>query len=140
MRFLREGAAHERLCVFIGPQRLVEKAAGMQHPRGRKDCGPLVTSAGFADAKAAGAFLTAQFKRAHSEGKSVRVANHWGWIAEQRLPSEVILRIEDEIQHLVERHGGHAMCVLDARAFSGAHLVEVLNAHADRGRVPVEVA
>ncbi len=139
LRFLRGGAARGRRCVFLGPERLAAKARSVA-AGARSKCGPIVVSGGFTDAKSAMAFLAAQFERGHAEGQRPRVAVHAGWAIERRLPIEAVLRVEDEIRHLVERHGGEVLCVFDARVFAGPRLVEVLRAHAHRGAVSIEVA
>ncbi|HUI99491.1 MAG TPA: MEDS domain-containing protein [Usitatibacter sp.] len=139
LRFLRQGAARDRLGVFLGPGRLAAKAksaaAGARSRRGR-----LVVSDGFADVRATIALLAAQFARAHAEGKQPRVAIHAGWAIERQLPVEAILRVEDEVRHLVDRYGGEVLCVFDARTFSGPRLLELLKAHGDGRSVSLEIA
>lgn len=141
LRFLREGVARGRLCVLLGPDAVVRRAVAVAAKLGRrKDCGPLVTSTGNSDPKAAMAFLAAQFARAQAEGRSVRLAVHGGWAHARRLPAETLLRMEDEIQHLVERHGGQILCVFDVRTFAGLQLLELLKAHSERGIAQLEMA
>ena len=140
LRFLREGVARGRRCVFMGPQRLVSKVERMRTESSRrKDCGRLVTSTGSADTREVMTFLGDELARADAEGKSIRIAIHLGWATERRLPFESILRIEDEIKHLIERHDGQVLCMVDARSFTGPHLVALLKAHGDGRTVALEV-
>jgi hypothetical protein len=140
LRFLQEGVARGRSCIVLGPEPIVARAAALARNAGRRrDCGELVTSSGNADPKATMAFLAAQFVRAQAEDRRVRLAVHGGWARARHLPFEAVMRVEDEIRHLVDRYGGHVLCVLDMRAFSGPQLLELLKAHSERGVTQLEV-
>jgi DNA-binding MarR family transcriptional regulator len=134
--FLAQGQKRGDKCLLVAPAEIQNEVLAALPDR-RKAPRHLVVSEGYDSSDAQFAFLKRVAQEAKRAGQALCLAADMSWTLSRNLPIDAVLDIETRFDAMAGQLPLKALCVYDARRFSGGDFLQAVKCHRDHSRYPI---